>query len=471
MTAEETEKVNPGAGPVPCRSPRLTVWSLAVACTASAVAGDIRYDSQTNRITVAGYPEERPATLDDVLTADRARGWGKVAHEPLTDTFTMRATLWIGTNRDLGTFFQIGRPGHPAETLVLHGDLVVCPPRKNEQRHDGRYRISNRLTMGHPERPDIRPMVKMACSRKGEFGVRVLMVPMPKEANKRKDLPLGELFMFHSTLTATRQDADHTYSAEIWLSHAAVNYRLQDSTISWWDGGLFRTAYIYTRRRPKREEQIVRGVTFQNGGSAHGPFDCEDCTFRNLAVARVDAGATRCVFEGNQVNCQLTPYQVGALFIDCTIGSAQQPWHVPRSTRPEKWLRNYSVYRRASDLRLVLNPGVVERVSLPVRVEDNQGRPITGAVVTVDCPSDHEGLAVQRGLAVTGRDGLTPSDAAGRALVITTRELRPTDDPERPQVIERSYRLRVKAPGYAPREVPLRPGVVLPRPLAVALLR
>lgn len=447
------------------------VLMIAMACVAPAVAGEIRYDAEANRITVAGYAEERPATLDDVVAGDRARGWSKVAHDRSTDTFTIRATLWIGSDRDLGTFFQIGRPDHPTETLILHGDLVVCPPRRSAQRDDGRYRISNRLTMGDPDWPDIRPTVKMACTRKNEFGVKVLMVSMPKEASKREDLPVGELFMLNSTLTAATQDADHTYSAEIWLSHAGVNYRLQDSAISWWGGGLFRTAYLYTRRRPKREEQIVRGVTFENGGSARGPFDCLDCTFRNLAVARVDAGATRCVFEGNQVNCQLTSYQVGPLFTDCTLGPTPQPLRVPRSTRPEQWLRNYSVYRRASDLRLVLNPGMVERVSIPVKVVDRRGRPVAGAVVTVDCPDDREGLAVHRGLAVTGRDGLTPSDARGRALVVTKRELRPTDDPTRPQRIERAYRMRVTAPGCAARELSLAAGAVLPRPLKVTLPR
>ena len=248
-----------------------------------------------------------------------------------------------------------------------------------------------------------------------------------------------------------------------------MNHQLKDSTISWWAGALFRTAYLYTRRRPKPEEQIVRGVTFENGGSARGPFDCWDCTFRNLAVARVDAGATRCVFEGNQVNCQLTSYQVGALFTDCTLGPTQKPLRVPRSTRSEKWLRNYSVYRRASDLRLVLNPGVVERVSVPVKVVDRRGQPVVGAVVTVDCPDDRDGLAVLRGLAVTDRDGLTPSDAEGRAMVITKRELRPTDDPARPQLIEHAYRLRVTAAGFASRELALAAGAPLPRPLEVTL--
>ena len=80
---------------------------------------------------------------------------------------------------------------------------------------------------------------------------------------------------------------------------------------------------------------------------------------------------------------------------------------MPRSTRPESWLRNYSVYRDVPDLELVLNPGVIERISLPVAVTDAEERPIPIAAVTIDCPTDPYGTAVERGLAVTGEDGLT----------------------------------------------------------------
>ncbi len=85
--------------------------------------------------------------------------------------------------------------------------------------------------------------------------------------------------------------------------------------------------------------------------------------------------------------------------------------------------------------------------------------------------TDASGLATARGLAVTGADGLTPSDALGRALVVAAREFRPTDDPARPRLITRTYRLRVTAPGFAPRDVELRPHERLPRPVVVALRR
>ena len=89
--------------------------------------------------------------------------------------------------------------------------------------------------------------------------------------------------------------------------------------------------------------------------------------------------------------------------------------------------------------------------------------------MTVDCPGDREGLAVWRGLAVAGRDGRTPSSAEGRALVITTRERRPTGDPARPEMVQHAYRLRVRAPGYATREIELAPQAPLPRPIEATL--
>lgn len=452
-----------------CGSAACVALLSAALVVLSAPAGDIRYEPESNRIMVSAYPEERPATLSDMLEADQQHGWGKVTYEPATDTFTVRADLWIGTDTDFGTFVQIGHAQHPTETLVLHGHLVVCAPRRSGQRTDGRYRISNRLTLGQAGNPASRAILKIACTKKNEFGVSVLTAPLPQAVEDRHDLPAGEWFMFNSVLTAATPDADHTYTAAIRLSHAGINYRLENSTISWWDGGLFATALLYTRRWIPEQERAVRGMVFEHGGSARGPFPCTDCIFRDVAVARVDDGATRCVFQDNRANYQITAYQVGAVFTDCVFRPAAEPVRVPRSKRNEKWLRNYSVYRDASDLQLVLNPGVIERVSVPVAVTDAGGRPIEGAAVLLDCPQDEEGLAVVRSLAVTDADGLTPSDPDGRALLITRRELRPTDDPAKPQVLEYSYRLRVTAPGHAGHELELPANAVLPRPLPVML--
>jgi len=442
----------------------------AVVLATQMLHGEIRYDPDRNRISILGYPEERPATLSDVFDADRKGGWRKVVYDTATDTWTVRADLWVGADRGFGTFLQIGRAQHPTETLVLYGNLVVCAPAKSGQRADGRYRISSRLTLGDESNPRIQATLKIACSRKGEFGVDV-MAPVPKAKQERQDLPAGEWFMFNSVLTAATPDRDHTFKAAIRLSHSGINYRLSNSTVSWWNGALFPTVYLHTRRWMPDAERTAQGMVFEHGGDASGPFPCSDCVFRDLAVGRTNAGAMRCLFEDNRANVQLTPYHVGAVFTDCVLGDCVQPLRVPRSGRNEQWLRNYSVHRDASDLKLVLNPGLIDRVSVLVAVTDTRGKPIPRAVVTIECPEDTEKLAVVRALAVTDEDGLTPADAEGRALAITRRELRPTDDPLQPQVVKYRYRLQVTAPGYRGRQLTIEPDDALPRPLPITLHR
>ena len=133
---------------------------------------------------------------------------------------------------------------------------------------------------------------------------------------------------------------------------------------------------------------------------------------------------------------------------------------------------------RPNVLHLNFGPGDVPTIdpalstdTSSVQVVDDKGRPVAEAAVTVDCPEDQQGLAVHRSLAVTGQQGLTPKDAEGRALVITRRELRPTDNPLQPQEVTYSFRLRVAAPGFAPKETRFA-GASLPAlPIRVILSR
>ncbi len=448
---------------------------------APLLAGVIVYQAASNQLVVSGFPEEQPATLADILAADRQHGWRRMSHDPAADTYTLGASLVIGSTNDYGTFFQIGTPAHPREILVLHGNLTVVPPRPSSRpikaytdwagnRPDGRYRISNRLTLGVFGDPAIRPVVRMACSRKNEFAVTVAVTRLADSVpyGERWYPPIGELYMAHATLTAATPDADHTYRAAISLSHDGVNYRLRDSTISWWDGDLFQGAFIAVR--PLGQEALtVRGMVFEHGGNAVGLFHAVDCVFRDLARARAGAWLTlRCVFERVPEAIYMPPSHMGMILTDCTFGpGAGRPAAIPRSQRDESWLRSGSIYRDRPGL--ALNPGLVERISLVTRVRDAQGRPVPRAAVQVSCRNDPHRVAVVRPLAVTGADGLTPSDAEGRALVITARELRPTNDPAAPESIRYVYDLTVHAPGFAPVRTVLDNADALPNPLDVTL--
>lgn len=462
-------------------------WAIAGSGAATALmlllplprlqAGVVEFDSGLNCIAVAGFPEEDPATLDDVLAADRTGGWGRVAYAADADVYTVKASLRIGANTDFGTFFQVGRTNHPRETLILHGDLTVAPPRNMGrrvehysdyagERRDGRLRVSNRLALGVEGNPAICPAVKIACARKNEFAVRLLADPLPPDPKARWYAPLGELFMFNATLTAA--DTNHPYAAAIVLSHAGLNFKLRNSTIACWSGNLFGTSFVATRGLTETDK-TMRGMIFENGGSAAGPYQAEGCIFRRLEVALQNQGATRCVFENNRVNFQMLPSQAGIILTDCVIGPPAQPLRLPRSTRDENWLRHYSVYKDSSDLELVKNPGIIERISLPVQVCDGRGRPVVGAAVQVNCQGDVDDLFVPRALAVTGPDGLTPDDPLGRAILITRRELRPADDPFKPEMITHVYNLTVMAPGHAVYRMTFDSAAEIPRPLIVAL--
>ncbi len=430
-----------------------------------AHAGTIAYDAAENRVWVSGFTEENPATLCDVLAADEDAGWGIVEHDRAEETFTLRAALWIGTDEDFGTFFQIGRPGFPRETLVLHGDLHVNPPRVSGQRYDLRYLVSNRLTLGDPARPDIQATVIMACAEPGQYSVRVSPGPMPEDG---MFLPIGDWFMFHSRLRAA--DPEYSYRASIALSHAGINYHIVASAFSNWSGTLFPSVVTRVGSWMPADVRALRGMRFENGGTVtSGSYLFGDSLFRNLASGTAIGDAIRCRFERNRDHFRLAASHTGVVFTDCEFDAPEAPPSIPRSTRNEAWLRNYSVYRASEDFSLITNPGVIERVSLPVRVLDGRGRPVRRAFVFVEAPHDTTGLAVQRRFAATGPDGLTPDDAETRALVITRRERRPTNNPREPEVVTHTYRLRVEADGYEPYTLEFDSAVELPRPLEVTL--
>ena len=103
---------------------KLLALSVLALAARTAAAG-VTYDATDKYIWVRSFPEDTPATMDDVLEADRKAGWGLVSYDKATDTYTVSSSLHIGTDEDAGTYFQIGRKGHPQETVVVKGTLVA----------------------------------------------------------------------------------------------------------------------------------------------------------------------------------------------------------------------------------------------------------------------------------------------------------------------------------------------------------
>ena len=420
----------------------------------------ITYDAAKDCILVSGYPEESPANLGMVLEADRKNGWGKVSYDQASDTYTIAASLWIGTDKDLGTFFQIGSKEHPKETLVVRGNLWIRPPRKSPRRRvDGRYMVVNRLTMGDPDDPTIQPVVKIDCSEPNQFGVFLGL------REGRAPESGGDLHIYHSTLTAAIQDKDHTWKGHSfsfpgyqggWYAHSV---RLVNSTISWWGGSLYGVPASLPQYGT-----VIEGVTFENGDAAisHNLYNFKNCVFRNLAAgaATLLSGTfTNCRFENNGSNFSFHSGHTELTLIDCQVGPQKNPVIVPKTKLDAETLWKKGLPPR---------PGIVELKSLQFQVTDPKGTPIFGASVWVICPDDES--AVRRELSVTNEAGLTSGDVEKGAILITTGKLLPTEEPAQPEMMLFSYQIQVQAPGYQSREIVIARGEqTFDRPIKVVL--
>ena len=193
---------------------------LALLLVTGAFAA-VEWEPAENCLRVIDYPEESPATIDDLVRADRENGWGKVTHDAETDTCTVEATLWIGLNEGLGTFLQLGRIDHPKEVLRVKGNVWIRAPRLSLKRPDGRYSVVNRLRLGHPDRPEIHATLKIVCEKRGQFHLMV--------GDDRKYACRGSLHVYNSTITAAQPDRDHLIGRQAW---APSDVRLVRATVS-----------------------------------------------------------------------------------------------------------------------------------------------------------------------------------------------------------------------------------------------
>ena len=176
----------------------------------AGVSGRIAFDAAFNCIWVTGFPEESPATLEDVFQADREQGWGKVVHEPPTDTYTLRTSLWIGNGDDLGTFFQWKLQSSAGDSRHSGRSLGPVPETKPGPRHRSPPRDCQPPRGRGPVHAAIRPTIKIACAKPGQFGLFVGGVP-------NTDAPGGDLFLYNTTVTAATPDREHA-----WRESAAI---------------------------------------------------------------------------------------------------------------------------------------------------------------------------------------------------------------------------------------------------------
>ncbi len=97
------------------------------------------------------------------------------------------------------------------------------------------------------------------------------------------------------------------------------------------------------------------------------------------------------------------------------------------------------------------------------------GNPVPGAIVVVTCEDHPE--EVSHGATVTDEHGLTPSDPAAGAIVVTSNKHQATDQRDAPRTSAFAYTIAVWKKGREPATVRLAAGRPIPRPLVVVLQR
>jgi len=417
----------------------------------TAEGGEVLYCEAENAIWLKDFAEEAPADLTIVLDADRQNGWGKVRYDRATDTTVINASLWIGDDVTLGTFFQIGRKDHPSETVIVKGDVWVRPPKESTTRSDDRLSIVNRLRLGDPEDETIRATLRIACEQRQQYGVRIGF------RDKETWISRGELHVFNSTITAAIADRDHMLKPWGWYGS---DVQLVGATISWIDGTMTYGVQAHNG--------TIRRTTFEHGGAAlrNGQQVARNCVFRNLETAVAEGGCLSatligCTFENNRRNWTLGGSSgVGVTMIDCDIKPQNEPIQLIKNRlSPEEAVRR----------RMPIYPTYTEWRMLEVKVVDPEGAMIPDAIVTVDCTEDPD--AVQNGLTLTDATGLTPADSTGGAVLITRKRLQATDDPEKPTEFDFTYNVSVHKRDYETKRILLKSNEQIPRPLVVELGR
>ncbi len=421
-------------------------------------AGTIEYDKNENAVMVAGFEESKPANMAAVLSADKENKWNITKYDEKSDTYRLNASLYIGDDKESGTYFQVGDKEHPKETVIVKGDVWIKPSKKSLKRNDGTYAIANRLTLGVENNPEVTAALKIDCSKKSEYGIFI--------GRRKYGTPTvvgGELYVFNSTITALTQDRNHMLRGA--KKHKGMhtgwyaNYiKLINAKISWIDGSVMYGIQAHN--------STITGTTFENCGRVlqNGKQYAKDCTFKSCYIpvsegGSLDAELINCSFEDNAYNFSLGGTMgIKILMINCDVKAQKKPMLIKKnSLAPAELLkRKVSVY-----------PEYTELISLPVKVLNKEGQAIPKAVVAISCKENPK--AVRNGLAITNENGLTLADPGKKAILIIKRKLKATDTAGQPEDLSYNYTMRVNAKGYKNKTVNLSNKDTISKPFVVTL--
>lgn len=415
---------------------RIAICASCLVAAAPAIAGVV-YDRAANTLRVTGYPESNPCRPETLLRVDRMNHWGIVTYNHSNGAYRVDADLQIGWNDGTHTYFQLGSPAHPRETLTVCGNVLVYPFRiKGENPRDAAHCV-NRLTIGSPADSAIRAVLQIESPPGQHNGLYVRECPALPAGGKifsRHVSQGGQLHVYNSRITAAREDAKHAFAGGYLYGESVI---FSNASIAWFKG--VATYGLH------RDCSIVAQTLFEHGGSAMINYGwvALGCVFRDLQSAVRDWGGPlqaelrECVFEDNRQNLRLTIAGSVVNAVDCEFGRGILPDLISneRQTKEGRGL-----------------PVLVSHRHVRVAVTDKDSRPVQNArVVCRLLADDHDLNAITRWEGVTDADGMTPGRGMANAVLLAEYRVRASADTNAPpERTDFEYEINVQADGFAP---------------------
>lgn len=397
----------------------------------------ITYDAELNRVRIIDFPSEQPCTMANLLSMDKAGGWGKVTHDATTNTYTVALDIWIGDRGGTETYFQIGGSDQ-AVTVIMKGNVVVHPFFVRGVDEGAYYRAApkvNRLTLGAPDGADV--ALKFDCETKNQYSLYVGVLPAADGKPIDDRGYGGEFFAYNALITAATQDKAHTWGdPERGMVHLRGNRTtLHNTTLSWAGNALT----YGLNHHPPLFVADVRKCVFEHArsGLINGSHLVRDSVFRNLDIAvqdygGIDATLIGCTFENNQANFKLRFTKKGIACIDCDIAPPLAKDLLLTGTTASITEPRY--------------PTLTIQRRIVVQVKDKNGNPVQGASVRVTNEQDDHTKALNAAQ-TTDAAGRTADIGSAEPMVLTDTVKQVTDTPYQPAVHEYSYIIEARAEG------------------------
>lgn len=399
----------------------------------------IYYDPALDTVRVTEFPESWPCTPERLLAMDKRFGWNKVAHDPATATYTLNCNLIIGSHDGSETYFQIGSKEHPAETLVMNGNLYIAPYFLNAENvgknwYEAPAKV-NRLTLGCEKDPQVKAAIKFGGEPKGKkYGLTTGATI--REKGKDPSGAGGQLMLYHSKITALNPRPDCRIASVRITGDAFI---CDNSEISWVEyGAVMGGGPGPTMRKHRIEDSIFanNGIALLGGGQA-----MRRCVFRDCDIAIVDQGAlamelTECVFENNRQNWQLrlpNKRQPKLVCVDGTFGAGKTADEYALATEP-----------KAGEL----TPAFISKRHVVIRVTTAEGQAVTNAVVKIKAEQEGPCLQEDGNEFKTGPNGQTlgrDDEKLQDAVLLTEIIKTVTAVTNQPSVCEFSYTISARA--------------------------